>query len=514
MSSEGWASLAYPPSQEDVEAGKDSGTPNDAQLAFLALTTFVQVFVAGFGAGKTTTGALKALIHMLANPGSRGAAVGPTYRHTRNQYRAIMALLERIKLRDGVDLVRKAKTSQAESIIELTNGSTVEFFSAAGKAGLYGWDGAWVWLDELEWFDSPESYYSDVQTRVRQVSDPGLADIHYRTIYITSTAQYSVGILKDKLEEAEAQARAYTAGERTEPPTIGAVVCPSTVAVGHGLTLDRIETWASEMEPGSFLRGVMCILRPPPEVVYADYVSDRHLIDWSYVAECPSYYLLDWGIRPHWIHAQYSEQHQALILADEWGLDDTPTREFVQSMVAHAQAHGLADKQTGRPIRRFGVFGDPTPDTNMSRAGLKADSQAYLQEDGRRVLREYGWPFVSPQDPRRRAKWLQIQLLRSLLKPGGKGRPRILISKRLADKRDKVTRHKYTRRGIYHALTEGVRFPRDKRSGLIREGAPVKDGVFEHAYDALCFGTVMIFNAEFDRLCSLDHGRLSGAGAW
>lgn len=528
--STGLAQLAFPPAEADLEAGRDHGLPNEAQAEYLELSTDVQVIVGGFGTGKTSGGAFKSSEFMLANPGCRGMAIGPTHRHAEIMQQEMLRLFELVRLRCGINLVANAPTSPSNRYIELTCGSRVTFYSGVKKAGVLGQTVAFVWLDELEWFDDPEEILNAVPSRLRQQSQPGVSTINRRRTFITSTAQFLTGPLKDFIEERdleelrknhELKDDKYRGGlvDGVYYPDTGVVVAPSTVAVDHGLTLDIIRRWQREMEPSAFRRAVMCVLESPPEIIFGDCLSAEQYpdgnvvdgIDAKFQADRRSFFLVDWGIRcPHILFCQYDAERNALIVIDEYGPDGSSVGETIRAMVEIGKRYGIVDPRTNALSRQCKVIGDPT--TNPGASPSKPLEQHALALEGMSALRNLGWPYSFPHHPRQRSKRLQIQLLRALFRPADK-KPRILISRALTLKRDEHNRpHKLTRRGIWHALVEGYRYQRDSQ-GRITD-TPKKDGKWDHAIDALAYGAVMIFDSEFSRLLDLETGLLSGAGAW
>lgn len=513
----GYGQLAFPPSPDDQKAGRAVGGPNPAQQQFIGLSTLIRVFVGGMGVGKTTVGAFVVLCWMLANPGGGVLAIAPIYGQNRRQFEALMGFLERIRVRHGITLVASSKLSPGGSEIVLTNGARVEFHSAQSKTGMFGANVGCVWHDEIELYDDPEGKYQDALTRWRQQSDPSLGTfVHEMLIVITSTAQYLTGLLKDLLEQARAQAEAYRSGARTEPPTIGAVVAPSTRAKGYGVKDQTIRQWVEHMDPAMFKRVILCLLESPPEVIFGDCVSDEtyplgNVVDYVYQPENPTYVGVDWGIqRPHVMVYQYVPSWDALVGIDEWGPDGSSVADTVRAMQAILHRYKLVDAN-GKPTarKRFAVVGDPTSNPGMSTSAPSEDHVLAL--DGAATIGRLGWPYTAPLHPMQRSKRAQIQFLRAMLRPR-QTKPRILFSRYLTDDKDKMNAHKQTRRGVWWALREGYKFQRDSKQ--VVTDIPKKDGVSDHAIDQLAYTAVIRFSRDFWRLYDLERGLYTGAAAW
>ena len=533
----GIGKITPPPSQQDIEAGRTDGSLNLAQLAFEQLANPIQVLIGGFGIGKSYELMRKISASQIHNSGSRAMVIAPTYKHTRIDYEAMLGVLRRTELAHKITLAPVAKRSSQEMVVGLVNGSQTQFYSASGGSSLLGPTVAAVGYDELEWMDAPRVALDAGATRLREQSRPGECTVHpdSRYQYITSTAQTLTGELADFIARARAGLAAVAAAraQRKRPPIpeVGVVVAPSTVAIGHGLTIDMIRLWKSQIERATFLRAVMALLTPPPEVVFGDYVSDReyphgHVIDWKWRADCVTYLLVDWGINnPHILVCQYAHDTNALVVVEEWGPERSSVAQTILEMVRIGNEHGLCERDGGRPIVRYPdgsvrrqprerfnallqVIGDPT--TNPGQSLLNPSEDHVLALEGQAALSQIGWRYQYPAHPRQRSNRLQMLLLRALLRPPS-GPPRILFNRPLLARHDEETRLKRTRRGIWHSLSAGLKFKRDKLGNMVEE-LPARS-LYKHSFDALAYGAVMIFS-EFNRLLDLETGLLSGAGAW
>lgn len=527
--STGYAQLVYPPSNADLDEGRDYGRANPAQLRYESLATETQVFVAGFGTGKTCVGARKAIFEMLYNPGIRGIAIGPSHRHAEVQYHEMMRQLDLIRLRNDINLVRRSPSSKQERLIELSNGSLIVFLSGANAIGALGPSVGFVWYDEVEWSDNPKQVWDALTSRLRQQSQPRVAKINRLRAYVTSTAQYLTGFLREKIDESQLELQRATGALKDDiwrreqnsgiyTPRTGCIIAPSTVGIGYSLTLDMLRRWKREMDPSAFQRAVMCVLKSPPEVIFGDYVREGYypqgnVLDGREARVRPdldTYFLVDWGNQhPHVLLTQLDRERDALIVCAEWGPDGSSVGETVLAMQYMAEQYNLLIPGTTRPRKNVNVIGDPTTNPGANRNSIVEKHAKALE--GQAVLANEGWPYSFPGSHRERQKSLQIELLRLLLKPPAGRSPRILFHKTLTLKKDERHGVKQSKRGIYHALSEG--YKNKVINGRIMD-EPAKDGKWDHAVDALAYGAVMIFRDDFQNLFSLRDGLLSGAGAW
>ena len=523
----GRARLTVPPTAAQLEEAKRQGIPtakaqgalNPAQLEFLGLSNEVQLFLGGFGAGKTFVGAFKTILHMLTSPGSTSLAIAPSYALTKNQFKAVLALCERMRAVDGVSVIASQKISAGQGEIRLTNGSLLLFRSAASRVGLFGLNVSWVWIDELELCEDPAGTYQDAHSRLREQSDGVSVTVARLCMILTSTAHSLSGLLADLIERAQREHADYRAaldrGESPDPPRIGLVTAPSTRAIGYGLERRVIDSWAREMDPDEFLRGVMCRLMPPAEVIFADRVSGDtypfgNVIDYEWDPKAPTYALVDWGtFRPHVLFAQRLEKERALVIVEEWGPDGSSVQDTIHEIrrVMHAQGRATDTGARTRP-KAFLVIGDPTTNPGAGR-GPESEHNA-VALDGRLSLRAMDWPYVAPERHEQRSKQRQIQFVRAMLRPKS-GPPRILFARGLTAKTFDQ-KCKRTRRGIWQALTDGYCYEKSAQ-GVVKD-RPKKDGVWDHAVDALAYGAVVIFAEEFWRLYATESGLYTGAQGW
>ena len=526
---DGWAQLRAPPTPEQLDEAARLGIPaieidgrlNPKQQDFVNLSSEVQVFLGGFSAGKSFIGAWKCLLCMLNSPGCSGLALAPTAEMNKIQYDAVMKLLERLKFKYGIDIVESSKISAGQTEIRLTNGSVLKFRSAGTRSSLYGVNATFLWIDELELCMAlgPDAVYEAAYSRVRQQSDGTAVDVKRHDVFITSTAHAFTGILADLVEQAKREKGEYLAAlaagdPHPKVPDVGYVRAPSTCAVGYGITQKRIDRWLKVFPTDKFLRGCMCELLPPEEVVFSDVVSSKdyphgNVTDYSWSPENKTYLFVDWGLAsPHVLLAQHVVAWDALVILDEWGPSGSSVPDTVLAMRQMLDRYGLVD-QHGHPkaARRFAIVGDPTDNPGEKYRGSTVNT---LSMQGGATCYALGWPYTFPAGDMR-FKRQQIQFGRAMLKPR-MTKPRILFSRYLTVDKDRMNAHKQTRRGIWYALTQGYKYKKNALGVVTDE--PIKDKVWDHAVDALLYGGVIVFEDDFWDLFKVESGLYTGGAHW
>jgi phage terminase large subunit len=110
----------------------------------------VVLFNGGRGSGKTTAGAIEAIIQCKRQPGHRGLIVAPTYPMLRDSTMAeFFKWLPR-------QLIKQWNKSEKDLL--LTNGCLVSFRSADNADSLRGANRAWMWFDEPRNLRSREAF--------------------------------------------------------------------------------------------------------------------------------------------------------------------------------------------------------------------------------------------------------------------------------------------------------------------------------------------------------------------
>jgi len=113
---------------------------NLAQWDFVHCASRFSFYVGGLGAGKTTAGAMRAILRAVEHPGSLGVIGAPTYPMLRDaSARTFFALLPEPLI---------ASYNKTEGHLLLRNGSEILFRSLDAPDRLRGLNLAWFWLDE------------------------------------------------------------------------------------------------------------------------------------------------------------------------------------------------------------------------------------------------------------------------------------------------------------------------------------------------------------------------------
>lgn len=119
-------------------------TAHEKQEAFHHAVTInrITLFNGGRGSGKTTAGAIQAILEALQNqPGEAGLIVAPTYKMLR---KATLPELFYWLPRHYI----KRFVQSPDISLELINGSLIDFGSAENPDSLRGPNRAWLWMDE------------------------------------------------------------------------------------------------------------------------------------------------------------------------------------------------------------------------------------------------------------------------------------------------------------------------------------------------------------------------------
>lgn len=115
-------------------------TLNPVQWDFVYSASRFSFYVGGLGAGKTTAGAMRAILWAIAHPGSLGVIGAPTYPMLRDATaRTFFALLP-------AEVI--ASYNKTEGHLTLRNGSEILLRSLDAPDRLRGLNLSWFWLDE------------------------------------------------------------------------------------------------------------------------------------------------------------------------------------------------------------------------------------------------------------------------------------------------------------------------------------------------------------------------------
>ncbi|HET8908032.1 MAG TPA: terminase family protein [Ktedonobacterales bacterium] len=129
-----------PDGRHTLEAPSLTWTLNPVQWDFVHCASRFSFYVGGLGAGKTTAGAMRAILRAVEHPGALGVIGAPTYPMLRDATaRTFFALVPPALI---------AAYNKTEGHLILRNGSEVLFRSLDAPDRLRGLNLAWFWLDE------------------------------------------------------------------------------------------------------------------------------------------------------------------------------------------------------------------------------------------------------------------------------------------------------------------------------------------------------------------------------
>ncbi len=132
--------LLRPPLGEGRKVVEQQWTLNPVQWQFVSCEQRFSFYVGGVGAGKTFSGAVRAIMRTLDYPGSLGLIGAPTYAMLRDAtQRAFFQLLPEPYIQ---------VFNKAEGHLTLRNGSEILFRSLDEPDRVRGLNLAWFWLDE------------------------------------------------------------------------------------------------------------------------------------------------------------------------------------------------------------------------------------------------------------------------------------------------------------------------------------------------------------------------------
>ena len=410
--------------------------PRPEQRPFHKSSARVRLLRGGVGAGKTIAGAAESIKLSVLNPGCDGMVIAPTY-----------PLLHRVTLRTVLKLLPPeliVEHKKIERYIELLNGSRIYYGSADRPDTLEGSNLAWAWGDEARYWR--REAWEVLLARVRAPGAP------HQSIILTSTP--SRGWLQQQFESSDADVEQF--------------VVPT--ASNHYLPPEYLETLKASYSEALFKQYVGGEWGSLENAVFPEFSRDTHVTAFDIMAGTPVDVMFDPGYRrPAVVFSQHFErchQHQTegcLHLIGEWHPENTPTQRIVPTVSR------LFERQAWR---RGVVYSDPAAASANITVG-------YSDVD---VWEAAGWRVEYPTDPASRAITNGIEQIRSMLAPV-QGNPRLWLHESL--KRDP------SKRGILASL-EGSEYPEPK-DGKPVDDKPTKDGILDHARDALRYGVVSLF---------------------
>jgi len=405
--------------------------PNPGQRALL-LSRAEQVLLAGgWGGGKTRGGAEAVLDLAAENEGLAGIVVSPTWQ--------MLTRTTMVALRQAIPRPLIARERKSDRAIDLVNGSTIYYGSADNPGSLEGTNLAWAWLDEARLMS--HEAYRIVTGRIRERA------ARRRQLVVTTTPQ--MGWLYDEFCRGLPERQLITASTRENAANLGA-------GYVEGLERALPKRLARAFIEGEFTLGTAA--------VYGEFDAARHVVDFTPSPVHETVLGIDFGVNsPSVIVAQVLAHDVwtphatlpagAIVIVDEVHPDQTPTRwlfKHVQAMPAAALA------------RR--AYVDPAGKGRDQASGM---SSVDVLRSTLNVEPRYS------EDPEERHIPNGVMLVQTALAPTA-GPPMLYVARSVADREQ--------RRGVMQVF-RGYRY--DERDGVQKSDIPVKDGVVDHAADAL-----------------------------
>ena len=428
-----------------IELDASDRTPTPSQQRFLDASARIAGFFGGYGSGKTTTGAEKALDLIAANPGCNGIIVAPTY-----------GQLEKGALRAFFDVDDPdAGLCPKEWIAEVNlgkryflhpNGARTYWGSADSPKSLEGWNGAWFWMDEP----------GDCKLRAFHVLIGRLRDVSAKWIqgYVTGTPR--PGWLWKEFNSGKVGRAVIHASTRENAQHLA----PGTI--------EELERTYSAREARVLIDGEFGLL---VGAVYEEFERRTHLVEWTYRPGLRTIEFWDFGYRrPYVGWAQLAPAGTILQSAagpvrvpagGAWIIFDELVDENITTELLAARAKGK-----GYQVDELDC--DPAGDSVQSATGM-GDVQVLKQ------VRCVGdRPTVRwTTEPRWRYVPNGVSIVRGMLRNSQK-EIRLFVAKSL-DRLD-------SKRGAVK-MFEGYAYPEAKDGRAVGD-QPLKDGVLDHAADS------------------------------
>lgn len=391
---------------------------------------------AGVGVGKTEAIAYRAVILALKNPGMPGLVASHVFNHMRTVIRPrIVRFLKQCKMFSG--------ERQQDKQILVRNGSIIQYGSADLPKSLEGQDVAWALGDELR-FWKRESY-EFFSARVRIGAAP------YPFLGFTSTL--------DRTLEDEWKDRS----DRT-------VVYGTTYENEANLRVGYIDDLKSRLSDRLFKQYVLAQWMPSERAVFPEFEEDLHLKQFEVVENHPVHVFFDPGQqKASVLFAQHFDtcfQHackNCVHVFDEIQENATATAWLAPKIKGLFNKHGWT---MGK------VYLDPAGRAKGTAVGLSDVD----------ILEGSGFKCFWTTDPARRDIRNGIELIRGKLAPM-MGPPTLYFHPKL---KPKSLGELNQERGIIRSLKESE-YPKSMGT---RRDEPIKDGLLDHARDALRYGLI------------------------
>lgn len=431
----------------ELDAGDRLPTPS--QQRFLDSRARIAALLGGYGSGKTSTGAEKALDLIAENPGCSGIIVAPTY-----------GQLEKAALRSFFDPeAPDAGACPKEWIAEVNigkryflhpNGARTYWGSADNPKSLEGQNLAWFWMDEP----------GDCKRRAYQVLVGRLRDKAAKWIQGFVTGTPRPGWMWEEFNSGKAEQDIIHASTREN----AANLAPGTI--------EALERTYSTREARVLIDGEFGLL---VGAVLEEFERKRHLIEWRYDPRFRTMLVLDFGYR-----RPYAGWAQELPPGtDIPGRGKAPRKVeahelgtwviFDELVPENLSTELLLQQVKAKGYRVDATYCDPAGDGSQPAVGI-SDVQ---------LVRAAGFQPKFVTAPRLRHIPFGIALLRGLL-CNVRRETRLWVAKSLDNQRAK--------RGVVKDF-EGYAYPEAKDGKPVGD-EPLKDGLHDHGVDGWRYGFV------------------------
>lgn len=438
-----------------IELDASDRTPTASQQRFLDVRERIAGFFGGYGSGKTSTGAEKALDLIAANPGCNGIIVAPTYDQL---YKGALRAFFDVDDPDAGLCPKEwiAEVNVGKRYFLHPNGARTYWGSADSPRSLEGWNGAWFWMDEP----------GDCRLRAFQVLVGRLRDPTARWIqgYVTGTPR--PGWLWQEFNSGKPGRVVVHASTRENTANLA----PGTV--------EELERTYSAREARVLIDGEFGLL---VGAVLEEFDRKTHLVDWRYDPRLRTVAIWDPGYRrPFWAWAQHVPAGWPIPGVGKapaggvWILFDEIVDENIITDV-------LAAKVAEKGYRFSEVHCDPAADATNPDSGLPT-LQAMRSA---LAARGFTATFRFQTDPKWRYIPTGVSILRGMLLNARK-EIRLYVARSLADPKKK--------RGVVKDF-EGYAYPEAKDGKPVGDH-PLKDGLHDHGCDGVRYFGVNLFLME------------------
>lgn len=418
----------------------------------------------GLGAGKSEALVYEGALCAMANPGTWGVFVAPTY----DQLKSILlprwqALMEAMA-RNGTPLSRKFHLT--EMYDELWCGGRVYFRSLSKVHNLRGFEFGWVGGDELESVINARLVWDVLSGRVRQKA-------HFREMFGGSTPRGLQGVVELFLQ-ARSQAKGLIAANDNGDldPLRQWFTIRATSEDNHHLPADYLAVQRATYSKRRWDEEVLALILKPETAVWPEIDPAVHVIDW------PAPWTMRDGKRvPNprfdrtlmWDMAYDAGDAYPHVLWVQRTIDDTCVivDEFCEDQMPTGRLHDLV-------LDRSRIMGRDPEVAAADRA--RKDEIGWLMDVFPRTQVRRMWSHAQ------QAILPGIETVRERLDPVRGGRPKLYLARHLTVNPP--------RRGIWNCL-RNYRYGKRADGSLTPE--PYKDNIHDHGADALRYLMVALF---------------------